>query len=278
MNKFDFKLLQEISLPCYDNGTCFTDRTRLNKIEAIASETHYQYKKSAPLFTLFSKQPIESLGQDIVILSTHVDAVEDITEFYVNDINRRTVHGTLDNTATNAIALSLMIENALSDHVLVAFTANEEEDSLGAIQLIEFLKKINKRAFVIVLDVTYEDFDKADFTIENNFFYEHKIHQTVKELLLTRKIPFRFIPQDPMQIPDYIKFSHLERYSDGGIKEALEDESWAYDELGIECFSLCLPVRGEMHDNCGVDCRKKSFSQYKDTVELFSNSIAEALK
>jgi len=277
MKRFDFNLIQEISLPSYDNGSYFTDRTRLNKIEEIAAQTKYQYKVSAPLFTLFSSKPIESLGKNIVVLSTHVDAVEEITDFYINDVDIHAVHGTLDNTATNAVALSLMIENTLSDHVLIAYTANEEDESLGAKQLAEFLKQCGKKAFVIVLDVTYDGFDKAHFTIENNFFYQHEIHETVKELLTVRKVPFRFIPQDPLQLPEYIKFSHLERYSDGGIKEALADETWTYNELGIECFSLCLPIRGEMHHNDGVDCLKERFAQYKDTVNIFSNSIVKSL-
>ena len=277
MNTFDYKLLQEISLPCYDDGKNIIDRSRLDKIEKIATGSDYTYKVSAPLFTLFSRKPVDAFDDGIVILSTHVDAVKEITRFYVKEIDENTIHGTLDNTATNAIALSLMLNSSLEERVLIAFTANEEKESLGATQLIEYLKPLNKKIFVIVLDVTYEGYDSALFTIENNFFNAEYIHETIKQVILSGNLPFRFIPESYINLPEYIKFSHLERYSDGGIIEALPDESWNYHELGIECFSLCLPTQGEMHDNCGVDCKRESFAIYKDMVRDFANCIACAL-
>ena len=44
--------------------------------------------------------------------------------------------------------------------------------------------------------------------------------------------------------------------------EAEADETWDLDELDVQCFSLCLPVKGDMHNDQGVLARKESFASY----------------
>ena len=47
---------------------------------------------------------------------------------------------------------------------------------------------------------------------------------------------------------------------------ALPDESWEYDEHGVPCFSLCVPVDGDMHSGDGVLMRKDGFIKYVETL------------
>lgn len=278
MTRSDFKLLQSISLPSFDNGEIITDRTRLDKIEEIVSQNASYRKISAPLFTLYTKKPISELPEDVLLISTHIDASEEITKFYAEEKDDETVHGTFDNTITNAAALSLMMDNAFADQVAIAFTANEEKDSRGAIAVAEYLMNEGKHVYAIVLDVTDVGYREADFTIENNFYHDYRMHQAIRAVIRNIPIKFRFVPENYLNIPEYIKLGRVEKYSDGGIKEALPDESWDYDELGVECFSLCLPTKGEMHSDDGIDCFKNSFSTYKNIVQLFANSISTILK
>ena len=274
MNTNDFKLLQAISLPSYDNGEYITDPTRLNKIKELIKDSAYQYGVEDPLFYLVSKKPLKELPDSLIVISTHIDAVSEITKFFAREIDSDTLLGTFDNTATNAAALSLLLENALPDKVVIAFTANEESESKGARSLADYLKSTRKKAVAIVLDVTNEGYKKAHFTLENNFYSSKVLHDIVKTTLTEIEIPFRFIPENAMTIPDYIKFSYLELHSDGGIVESLPDESWDYYEKGVECFSLCLPICGEMHDNRGIECLKESFSLYKEAVKTFANKLS----
>ena len=50
-------------------------------------------------------------------------------------------------------------------------------------------------------------------------------------------------------------------------EEAESDESWAYDEKGIPCFSLCLPVEGNMHRNSGVLVSREAVRGYVSALE-----------
>ena len=76
--------------------------------------------------------------------------------------------GTFDNSSTNAMAVSLMLEDALAMNVSVVFTGDEEEDSNGAADVAAFFRKLHKKIKVIVLDATDMGWGCA-FTIENNF-------------------------------------------------------------------------------------------------------------
>ena len=171
-----------------------------------------------------------------------------------------------------------MLDRDLTDQVLIAFTANEEKDSLGAKAVVEYLKHAGKNVFAIVLDVTDLGYRTADFTIENNFYRDYRVHQAVRSVLRNIPIHYFFVPEHYLCIPEYIPQGRVHKNSDGGITEALADESWEYNELNAECFALCIPTKGDMHCNEGIDCLKNTFSTYKTIVQLFANSIATILQ
>ena len=276
MTDFDFTLLSEISLPSYDNGYVFTETARLDKIKEIAARSPYQTRIDKNRFTLYAKKPLGLIKDRVIVLSTHIDAVKEITRFYTEERDKDTIHGTFDNALTNAAALALMLEGSLPDNVLIAFTADEEMNSSGAIDVVTYLRKASKGIFAIVLDVTDVGYQDALFTVENNFYRSTRYHKAVKTTLESLPLSYRFVTVEPAYLPDYIPLSRVERNSDGGIFEALCDESWAYDEESVECFSLCIPIKGEMHTNNGASCQKKAFQAYKEAISAFAQAISHA--
>ena len=59
---------------------------------------------------------------------------------------------------------------------------------------------------------------------------------------------------------------------------AMPDETWEYDEMGVPCFSLCVPVKGDMHSGEGVLMRKESFGRYVEALWLAASHLARAMK
>lgn len=53
------------------------------------------------------------------------------------------------------------------------------------------------------------------------------------------------------------------------------DESWEYDGLGVRCFSLCIPVKGEMHSDEGVLARISGLKKYIEILCLLANAEYE---
>lgn len=44
-----------------------------------------------------------------------------------------------------------------------------------------------------------------------------------------------------------------------------------YMVLIVKCFSLCLPISGEMHSDEGVDARADSFEKYTEMLQILAN-------
>lgn len=258
-------LLKDINVLCRDNGNEFTDTRRLEVIEEKLRGSEYVSKRGK-LFRLYSKKPVSEIAGKLLV-SSHVDCEEGITECFSRDETAETLKGTYDNSITNAAILALMMEGTLPERVVVAFTGDEEKDSRGAIEVAKYLKKKKKEFHAVVLDVTDFGWDEgADFTIENNF-WKKRTGQSVYSTAVKIGYPWLFVPEDPDDIPDYIPRNRV--YPE----EAEPDESWEYDEQGVRCFSLCLPVDGPMHSNEGVIARKQSFTNY---VEML-NRVCESL-
>ena len=53
----------------------------------------------------------------------------------------------------------------------------------------------------------------------------------------------------------------------------MPDESWDYDEENIKCFSLCIPVGGDMHSDEGVFARIRSLKEYVEVLWVLANCI-----
>ena len=250
-------VLKRIMRLCRDDGEIFTVTDRLDEIQSLLSGSPYGLVNAGGLFRLFAKSPLKEIEGPVILVSTHVDCEAGISRCFCEDAGDDLIKGTLDNAATNAAIVFLMQEGALPDNVLVAFTGDEERGSRGASETVEYLRSIGLTVeMAVVLDVTYMGWDEgADFTVENNFWQEVQ-GRCVIEKVKTLDAKWRFVPEDTDNIPTYVPKERVIAC------EAEADESWEYDEIGVPCFSLCLPVRGEMHSDSGCVARRESFAEY----------------
>lgn len=257
----EMKLIQSVSVLNYDNGAYFTDTSRLDRIAGLLWHSDYRRINAQGLFHLYAKAMLNELPEQLLVVSAHVDCVRNITHCYVENINDAEIMGTFDNALTNAAALQCMIQRDIPDHVVIAFTGDEEHGSAGAAALTQYLRTAGKKFRVIVLDVTDEGWESgSSFTIENNFNI-NSFGRYLIEAAREMSVPWQFVPSDPMRVPDYVPMSNLI------LKEAEADESWEYDELDIPCFSLCIPINGAMHSNSGCLARKQSYCDYVQILE-----------
>lgn len=260
-------LLTQINVLNYDNGKKFTRTDRLDAICELLWNSSYRRINANGLFHLYSKVPLSELPDELIVISSHVDCQRQITKCFSKDYDDDLMQGTFDNSLTNAMTVSLMLEDALAMNVVVAFTGDEEEDSTGAADVAAFFRNLHKKIKVIVLDVTDMGWrEGCAFTIENNFWSD-TTGKVVSRLSAESGYPWRFVPSDPYEIPAYIP----ERYVIG--QEAEPDESWEYDEHKVECFSLCIPTKGEMHSDDGVLVRKDSLAPYMKILSLLCSEV-----
>lgn len=248
------ELLERLSVPNRDNGVRFTETDRFDAINALLWNSRYRRINPDGLFFLYAAKPLDEIC-DPVLISSHIDCV--MPRLFSREQDQDLLLGTYDNSITNAGILWLMLENALPDNVLVAFTGDEERSSHGAAQLVRYLTDQNKKpAVTLVLDVTDMGWeDGADFTVENNFWSDGLGHRVVGAAEATGAC-WKFVPSDVDEIPSFVEPSLVI------AEEATEDESWEYDEYDWNCFSLCLPVDGPMHSSAGVLARKAGVQAY----------------
>ena len=261
-----FDILRQIMLPSKDNGLYFTDTQRLEKINDLLLHTGYKRLNTEGPFVLYSLKPLDEIRSPIVI-SSHVDCV--MTRFFTRENDEETMIGTYDNCLTNSAVLTLMLEGSLHDDIVVAFTGDEECNSNGAIRLCDYFRKNNIEPLAtIVLDVTDAGWDEADFTVENNFWCDALGRKIINEASRL-DAPWKFIPSDPDDVPTYVPPHNVI------FEEAEADESWEYDEQNVACFSLCIPVKGDMHSNQGVLVRKRSCLKYVYALNTIANRLTE---
>ena len=249
-------LLKGINVLCRDNGKVFTDTQRLEVISENLRGSGYA-SVSGNLFRLYSKKPIEDFEGKLLLISSHVDCERSITECFSREETDEILKGTYDNSITNAAILALMMEGKLPEQVVVAFTGDEEEDSRGAAEVTNYLRKKNKKFRAVTLDVTDVGWNEdVDFTIENNFWGK-KMGKLVCNIANDSGYPWLFVPEDPDDVPDYIPPDRI--YPE----EAEADESWEYDEHDVKCFSLCLPCkRSNAFQRGGGSKKAKFYSLY----------------
>lgn len=240
-------ILQQVTVDCKDNGKKFINTKRIEVIKELLAHSEYKLLHEGNLCLIYGKQNVDF--KSVVLVSSHIDCVFD--ELFCKDFSSEYYQGTFDNSLTNACVLYDMITNSLPDDVVVAFTGDEEEDSGGAYEVMRTFKKWRSNIkLAIVLDVTEEGWTKEHpFTIENDLgidlFTGHKIIETVK--------PFE----------GSYTFVH----------DAEPDESWDYDEEDIPCFTLCIPIKGDMHSDDGVLTRKSSLPIYSKVLSLLAEAI-----
>ena len=252
-----FTVLGQIMRLCRDDGRHFTNTDRLDEIQRLLWNSRYRRVNPLGLFHLYAVRPLDQIEGPVVLVSSHVDCADGISQCFCEEAGDNLLRGTFDNAATNAAILSLMLDGSLSDCALVAFTGDEEEDSRGISETVRFLRARHIDIDLsVVLDVTDMGWNEhAGFTIENNFWDVSRGSKVI-ERIGRLDAEWCFVPEDPENIPPYVPPWRVIP------SEAQADESWQLDELDVPCFSLCLPVRGSMHSDRGVLARQTSFADY----------------
>ena len=237
---FDFKsffeLLKIVTVDCKDDGKQFVVDDRLSVIEQVLEKSPYNIVSREPLALICAKKNLGS-GDNVVLLSSHVDCLHS-SSFCTDE--SEFLRGTFDNSFTNAVLLWAMINDILPENTVVAFTGNEESDSLGATQVVLAMgRKQCNISFAVTLDVTNVGWNEESFfTIEND---------ACIDILSAHKIVSSFD-----EYSGKYSFEH----------NAEPDESWLYSDYGIPSFSFCIPASGDLHDDSGVLLRKKNIHSF----------------
>ncbi len=132
-----------------DNGQQFTQTDRLDEIQRLLWDSRYRRVNPQGLFHLYAKCPLDQIAGNVVLVSSHVDCESGISRCFCEDAGGGLLRGTFDNAATNAAVLSLMLDDTLSNAVLVAFTGDEEEESRGIVEAVRFLESKKKGNYIL---------------------------------------------------------------------------------------------------------------------------------
>lgn len=255
------EMLREMQLPCHDDNKRFTDTAKLDKIHELLHSSSYMPVNGNTLYSLWGKVSLDQLTpeqrESMIVISTHVDMVSEITTPFVEFYKDGTMKGTFDNTATNAAIIYQMLYGSLPDNVFVAFTGNEEQGMGGARQLADDLSKFldsehtGMTPFYFTLDVTNIGFGEKTFSIENTFS----------------------LPED--YVTDLVRLAKETGQKGYLYPRALADESYEYTRVSyrsktnnpdIYGCSLCVPTKGDMHSNKGCKMMMDAYLGYTDLV------------
>lgn len=262
------ELLRKMNVLCRDNGSFFTDTARLDVIESELENTDYICTKGN-LCRIYSRNPLGQMNGKILVVSAHVDCERSITRCFSERVSQNIIRGTYDNSITAAAVLSLMKSCSFPENVVVSFTGDEEDNSGGAIETCRILKRNGLSFRAVILDVTDEGWDRnADVSFENDFMSDEWVENVI-DCIEASDCSWVFVPSDTLAVPESVPRECTV------FKEAMADESWDYDEEDIECFSLCLPVSGEMHSDDGVLARTDSFLKYISVLENICRRFAD---
>ena len=224
-------LLSAVTVLNRDDGERFLVTDRLDAVSSLLAGSRFRRVEAPGLFHLYAERdPAMLTGRSVIVVSSHVDCEAGITGCFSREEGKDTLLGTYDNAITNAAIVWLMLSDRLRDDVIVAFTGDEEAGCAGTADLARFLRE-------------RQDFGKKIVFAAEGFPWT-----------------WRFVPSDPARVPAFVRKDNLIS------AEATEDESWCYDEHGINCCSVCLPVRGPMHSDRGVKARKASLFHYTEAL------------
>ena len=283
-----FDNLNYLTVRNTDNGRCFTDTTRLERIEELLKESPFSFVKKEALFYAFSQIPFKELKDGALIISSHVDFKRETTRCFSDTTAEKKAIGTYDNSATNAAIVELMLHAELPKNIMVVFTGDEEKDSGGESGVARFIKHLGIKAKCIVLDVTEEGYKtKASFSVENAYCGDTMLENVIKWMVKQNEKYF-FVPAEEEQKEKKLIRRMLPK--ECVSKELADpDESGYYSDDGIESISFCLPIKlidpkGEfapysdpdeaMHSSKGLKIRKESIVGYTNALCDIINCVA----
>lgn len=208
-------LLQQLATAdSKDDGKQFLVTDRREILRRLLAGSACRLLAEGRLFLLYGQQPVAH--RDIVLVSSHIDCV--YRRCWCEE-QADSFRGTFDNALTNAAVLHNLLEARFDAQVVVAFTGDEEKDSGGCHELVEYLctqTGCRVRA-VIVTDVTNEGWTAgSDFTLENDLGID----------LFTA----------------YRLVASLRPYAFSFLHEAEPDESWTTTVSGCPCSPCACPL------------------------------------
>lgn len=275
MDSSFFALLVKINCPSADNSKHFTEPMRRNVIHDLLRDSNYKTIKHSGLSLIYQARDYSLMPT--VLISCHIDSL--YTHYHFQSIGNEEILGTFDNSILSALFVDLMLNERLPANVMIAFTGNEEENSLVAIETIEFLMEKHQSIWqrlemVIVLDVTSEGYDSHAFTLENYFIEKQPLSESF--LSFNAKKDLKQYLRRLLNIYSNLLFIKSDK--------AAADESWDYHEYDLNCFSLCLPSRPHpamekvevdewMHSDHGIIVKKRSLDEYARAFVTLTNKL-----
>ncbi len=248
-------ILEQITVRGEDDGEKFTNTARVDAIASCLKESGWEPYHDGDLAKIYVRRDFDDfdLSKPVVVVSSHVDIV---AERCYAKCDGELWKGSFDNLITNAVIVACMKAKVFGANVMVAFTGDEEADDGfgGADEVAKVLskKEINLRC-VVVTDVTEEGWEEEKaFTIENvmpedDEWYRRKMVKHLKEAVAdTDSNPCVIMDGEP-------------------------DEAWEYDEYNIPCCSVCMPCRGDMHSEEGVEIHSSGIKAYSEALAAVAN-------
>lgn len=274
------RILERLAVTSRSNKCKIIDYTRLNVIRDELKGSLYQ-ETQGDLCSIWSKVPIHQLkDKDIILVSSHVDIVDDMTQCFSILQKDGFYKGTYDNEGTNAAITILMRENDIPENVVFAFTGEEERCTCaGAINALKILYENVNSISCIALDVTYEGYRSNQLMSLENMSPSEKdpvawMDKTFADILMTEpeSKTFCFIRKEDTVVPSTAPLEYIEN------AYAMFDEATAYAHYGLPSMSLCLPCNGPMHSNSGVEVKQPVFEGYVISVASVIYAITKTHK
>ena len=142
-NAYALELLHYLTIENRDNGKMFDveKKFRLNRIELELEGSPFKECKAEKIYYAYAQVPFEELGEEIIIVSSHVDLHKSTKEYFSIE-EEEYLLGTYDNSITNAALVTLAKTKTLPKNLVVVFTGDEEGKSHGAKKFCDYINNV----------------------------------------------------------------------------------------------------------------------------------------
>lgn len=228
-----FKMLKKVCVHTAEESIRFTVEDRRNAIRDLCVMTKLKKIVDTDYLLIYSTGKENNPG---ILFSVHIDTVFNKDQHGVSISADGTIEGTLDNTASIAAIVEAMKNTTFTQHsdIYVSFTGGEEIETMNGARLTaKYFHDLGiKLHYIVVLDITAENFDK-DVSVENYIVNQDDFDHSISQFYVSKNISAGFIPAEV----------------------ALPDETIIYRKTGINSFSLCLPVSSGIESMHEIDCK-----------------------